>query len=84
VGVGLIGRALHWVALRPWLAILVALAVGAAGWQQLDTANHERCVAGRRDIRDAFVAAAVALDADAEQVRLVDEAVAEALPVDEC
>lgn len=79
-----IHRGLRWLALRPWLMLLVVAAVGLAGHLQLLAERAERCEKGREDIHTAFTEVAAELDPDPATRDRVELVVERVLPIDEC
>lgn len=77
-------RALRWVALRPWLMLLVVAAAGLAGHLQLRAERVERCEKSRTDIQTAFTEVADEVTMDPATRHRVEVVVERVLPIDEC
>lgn len=78
-------RIRRWLQAHPSvLAYVMLLGVTVGGFRQLAAERHDRCVNSRTDTQAAIVAGMDAAGVRAETQRIVADAVARALPVDEC
>lgn len=78
-------RVWRWLRGHQGVIGFVVFVVGtAAAFRAVDDQRHDQCISGRTDTQAAIVAGMDAAGVDPDTQRIVADAVAEALPVDEC